>query len=79
VSDIRNWVVTLAAGDDAAKVASSLERAGFEIDQQMSEIGVITGRSNHEVAERARNLPGVADIAPESPIDIGPPGSPESW
>ncbi|MBJ6121643.1 hypothetical protein [Sphingomonas mollis] len=79
MTDVRNWVVTLAEGDDAAAVASSLETAGFRIDQRLAEIGVITGRSTAEVAERARALPGIVDVAPEDVVDIGPPDAPTTW
>lgn len=79
MTDIKSWVVTLAEGDDAAAVASSLETAGFRIDQRLGEIGIIIGRATAEVAEHARTLPGIVDVAPETAVDIGPPDAPTTW
>ena len=79
MAESSNWVVTLAGGHDSGTVAAALHAEGFEVVQSLDAIGVLTGRSSSEVAEKARAIPGVADVSPETPIDIGPPDSPDTW
>ena len=74
----RRWIVTLAEGAGAAKVRSRLLDAGFEVDQVLAEIGVVTGRCDDDVAARLRTLDEVEDVSPEGEIGIAPPDS-ELW
>ena len=67
------WIVTLAPGSAPAAVARALGQAGFRVEQVLGEIGCITGRASAAVAEAARRLPGVEDVAGSGPVDIGPP------
>jgi hypothetical protein len=79
MSEQKSWVVTLSPGSAPETVRRDLEGAGFEIEQVMDAIGVVTGRSDDACAEKVRSLPGVADVSADQPIDIGPPGSPDTW
>ena len=79
MADEKRWVVTLSSDRPAGEVRKDLAEAGFAVDQLLGEIGVITGRCSDAVAGKARAIAGIADIAPDLPIDIGPPGSPHSW
>jgi hypothetical protein len=54
-------------------VAVDVAAAGFAIDQVLEVIGIITGSATDGVAEAVRAVPGVADVSPDLPVDIGPP------
>lgn len=68
------WIVTLAPGAAPATVARALRQAGFRVEQVLGEVGCITGRASAAVADAARRVPGVGDVAASGPVDIGPPG-----
>ncbi len=72
------WVVTTSGDRPAADVARDLTEAGFEVGEVLDAIGVITGSSTGSVADAVRQVPGVADVSPDQPVDIGPPDSPTS-
>jgi hypothetical protein len=51
----------------------------FAIDGVLEEIGIITGSATDSVAEAVRAIPGVADVSPDQPVDVGPPDSETTW
>lgn len=73
------WVVTSTGKRSFAAFRKDLQDAGFKIDQAMEEIGVITGNSDDAIASKLRGLEGVADVAKEGDIDIGPPDADKTW
>lgn len=73
------WVVTTSGDRSLSDVKKELSTAGFAVDQVLDEIGCITGTASDDVANMLRAIPGVADVSPETPIDIGPPDAPETW
>ena len=75
MSRSRRWIVTLAEGASAAELRTRLDSAGFEVDQVLDEIGVVTGRGDDAVAAQVREIDGVEDVSPEGEIGIGPPDS----
>ena len=75
----RSWVVTASGDRSIDDLEKRLTDAGFTVDQVLGEIGCITGTATDAVAERLRTLPGVADVSPETKIDIGPPDAPITW
>lgn len=75
----KRWIVTTSGGRSLKDVARDLEAAGFAIDEVLEAIGIITGSASDSVAEKLRAVPGVADVSPDQPIDIGPPDSPTTW
>lgn len=72
------WVVTLSGERGLAEVRRALGEAGFEAEQVLPEIGILTGRCPAGAVAGLRGIPGVADVSPEHGIDIGPsdPGRP---
>lgn len=74
-----SWIVTVASGHAGADVAAALAKAGFKVETTLGEIGVITGRCAAQKVAALRQLAGVADIAADQPVDVGPPGSPRTW
>ena len=79
MAEQEKWVVTLSRHRPLADLRADLAGAGFAIDQELEEIGVVTGRCDEAGATRVRALPGVADVSKDQPIDIGPPGAPDVW
>ncbi len=73
------WVVTLSSDRPLADLRKDLAGAGFSVDQELAEIGVVTGRCDETAAGKIRGLRGVADVSRDSPVDIGPPNAPTTW
>jgi hypothetical protein len=68
-------VVTLTGGRPIHEVAGDLKAAGLSVDQVLTSTGIVTGSASPEAVERLRKVRGVADVSPDHPVDIGPPGS----
>jgi hypothetical protein len=79
MSQHKTWIVTTSGDRPVKDVAKDLRATGFSVDQVLDEIGAITGAGDDRVAEKARAIKGVADVSPDTPIDIGPPGAPTTW
>jgi len=79
MAEQERWVVTLSKERSLSDLRQELTKAGFAVDQELEEIGVVTGRSDEAGVKKIRALRGVADVSKDSPIDIGPPGSPTTW
>ena len=79
VADTSRWVVTTSGDRNLAEIAEDLTTRGFTTDQTLDEIGVIVGSAPNDLLDNLRSVPGVADISPETQIDIGPPDSPVTW
>ncbi len=75
----KKWVVTTAGPQALGDVQRQLTESGFSVEQVLTEIGCLTGAATEEVAARARAIPGVVDVSPDLPIDIGPPDAPVTW
>lgn len=73
------WVITLSGRRPLAAVRKDIEAAGFNIEEALEAIGVVTGTGDEETASKLRQVDGVEDVSPEQRIDIGPPDSPGTW
>jgi hypothetical protein len=73
------WVVTTSQEKPLGEVSKALTKAGFEVEKVLKEIGCITGSATADVAKKAEKIPGVSNVSADTPVDIGPPGSPETW
>lgn len=73
------WVVTTTGDRPVSAVVSDIASSGFSIDEVLEEIGVITGHGSGSAVNAVRRLPGVADVSPDQPVDLGPPDSPTTW
>jgi hypothetical protein len=60
-------------------VAGQIRDAGFDVDTILSSIGVITGSASDDQIPAIRSVPGVAAVEPDREVDIGPPGSPDTY
>ena len=68
-------VITLSGDRPIHEVADDLKAAGLSVDQVLTSTGIVTGSALPEAVARLRNVRGVADVSPDHPVDIGPPGS----
>jgi hypothetical protein len=73
------WIITTSGNRKLNDVTRELTQAGFAVEQIHSEIGSVAGDASADVAEKLRSIPGVADVSPDTPVDIGPPDSPVTW
>jgi hypothetical protein len=79
MSASKRWVVTMTGDRQLNDVEQELTKTGFAVEQVLGEIGSITGTASDDIVERLRSVPGVADVSPDHPIDIGPPDAPVTW
>ncbi len=75
----KNWIVTTTADRQIREIAGDLEKAGFTVGAVNDEIQSITGSAEEATVTKLRGIAGVADVSPDAPIDIGPPGSSDTW
>jgi hypothetical protein len=73
------WIVTTSGQRPLAEVLADLKAAGLSGTAVLAEIGCITGKSDHKSLPKLRAVRGVADIAPDGAVDLGPPDSPHTW
>ena len=72
-------IVTLSGTHPAGEVAKQLQQHGFQVQNVMNEIGVITGVGNPDEIASLQAVPGVSDVSQSHRIDIGPPGASTTW
>ena len=68
------WIVTATGERPVAELVSDLRQAGLVVGTLLAEIGVVTGQCSKAQAAALRKVAGVADVSPDAPVDIGPPG-----
>jgi len=68
-------VITLTGERPIHEVAGRLKAAGLTVDQVLTSTGIVTGSAHPDAASRLRKVQGVADVSPDHPVDIGPPGA----
>jgi hypothetical protein len=79
VAERKTWSVTLSGERPPAEVRRDLAQAGFDIGAVLDAIGVITGEADAKAVAKARRIKGVASIAEDTAVGIGPPGSDPTW
>ena len=72
--DKHTWIITASGERPVADVVADLRKGGLVVGNLMAEIGVVTGQCTAAQAKALRKVAGVADVAPDAPVDIGPPG-----
>jgi hypothetical protein len=75
----KDWVVTTSGDRPLAEVAKDLKKSGFKVGQVLHEMNVITGEGGHDVAAKMRKVKSVTDVSASVGVDIGPPGSSDTW
>ncbi|CAD5261306.1 MULTISPECIES: hypothetical protein [Halomonadaceae] len=79
MSAVALWLITISSDQPINEMATRLSAEGLNIQEVLEEIGCITGSADDATAERLKHIEGVLDIAPDRQIDLGPPGSEETW
>ncbi len=79
MSKTKKWVVTLSNTHPLSEIVEKVKESGFKVEHVLSEIGCITGGASEEAATKVRNVKGVADVAEEVNVDVGPPDNPTTW
>ena len=77
--DTKRWIVTTSEDRPLRDITSDLKKAGFLVQKVLDEIGSITGEADEGAVNQVRSISGVVDVSPDTPIDIGPPGSKKTW
>jgi len=75
----KGWIVTTSSERPMSEITKDLKDAGFSVGKVLEEVGSITGEAGDEIVSKVRSIAGVVDVSPDVPIDIGPPGSPDTW
>lgn len=57
------------------EIVENCKRSGLNVDQQLNEIGVITGSIDSARIDALRQLEGVSHVEASRDIKIAPPGS----
>ncbi|PRY65822.1 hypothetical protein B0H98_102354 [Vreelandella songnenensis] len=76
---IELWIITISSDRSITDIAARLKAEGLTICDLLEDIGCITGEADNATAERLKHIDGVVDIAPDMPIDLGPPDSNQAW
>jgi hypothetical protein len=77
--DAKRWIVTTSDDRPLNEITADLKKAGFEVGEVLDAIGSITGTAEDRALSQLRSIRGVVDVSPDTPIDIGPPGSKDTW
>jgi hypothetical protein len=75
----KRWIVTTSADRPIKDVAKDLEGAGFVVERVNDVIQSISGEAPDDRVGALRGISGVVDVSPDQPIDVGPPGSKDTW
>ena len=72
-----NVSVSVADGsiDRFSEVVARLKDAGLDVEQELEEIGVVTGSIDSEKAESLREIEGVSHVESSREFRISPPDS----
>jgi hypothetical protein len=73
------WIITTSSDRPIADIAEDLRSAGLTVSQVNDQISSISGTGAAELKSKLQKVKGVVDVAPDTPIDIGPPGSTDTW
>jgi hypothetical protein len=71
-------VITVSGDRPIREVADDLKAAGFDVNEVLDTIGVVTGSAHPDTKKSLRSLRGVADVSDHHAVDIGPPDAPIS-
>jgi len=74
----QSLVITTSGNRSIKDVARDLKDAGFDVEEVLETINVVTGKGKAGSKDKLRSVQGVVDVSEDHPVDIGPPGSPIS-
>ena len=79
MAENKGWIVTTSPDRPIREITDDLKKAGFNVGHVLEEVGSITGAAAEETVRKLRSIPGVVDVSPDAPIEIGPPDSGTTW
>ena len=71
-------IITTSGNRSTKDVARDLKDAGFDVEEVLEEINVVTGKGTAGSMDKLRSVQDVVDVSEDHPVDIGPPGAPIS-
>ncbi|MBM3521504.1 MAG: hypothetical protein FJX57_00990 [Alphaproteobacteria bacterium] len=75
----KTWLVSTDGKRALRSIAKDLAAAGLTDAKVLAEVNCITGAATDKAAAAMRKVKGVVDVAPDFPVDIGPPDKPQTW
>ena len=72
-------IITTGGDRPIQDVARDLADAGLKGGQVLEEIGSITGSAEDDAVSKLRKVRGVVDVSPDVSVNVGPPGSKNTW
>ena len=72
----KRFLVTVDPDSDPEAVAADLMSHGFQVDNVMKEIGIISATTDANDVSSVRSLQGVSAIEEDQEVKIPPPDSP---
>jgi uncharacterized protein YnzC (UPF0291/DUF896 family) len=66
-------VITTSGKRPIHDVARDLSAAGFDVEQVLDSINVVTGKGHDASKDKLRSVKGVVDVSDDYPVSIGPP------
>jgi len=71
----QSLVITTSGKRSIHEVAKDLKNEGFDVEQVLDSINVVTGKGDAGSTHKLRAVQDVVDVSEDNPVDIGPPGS----
>jgi hypothetical protein len=78
-SNKKTWIITTSGDRSMREITKDLSAAGILGAMVLKDVGVVTGTAAAAAVPKLRKVRGVVDVSPDTPIDIGPPDSSETW
>lgn len=69
----QSLVITTSGNRSIKDVARDLKKAGFDVEQVLESINVVTGKGQAGSEGKLRSVKDVVDVSEDHPVDIGPP------
>jgi hypothetical protein len=73
------WIITTSSDRPIGEIAEDLKTAGLTVSHVNDLISSISGTGDAGLKSKLQKVKGVVDVSPDTPIDIGPPGSTDTW
>jgi len=71
----QSMIITTSGKRPLHDVVRDLKAAGFDVDQTLEAINIITGSAPANATKALRAVSDVVDVSEDHPVDIGPPDS----
>jgi hypothetical protein len=69
----KSLVITTSGKRSVHDVARDLKDAGFDVEDVLDAINVVTGKASADQKDKLRSVSDVVDVSDDTPVDIGPP------